>query len=118
MIKHLIEYLKSLGFDNLYVDFFPESADYTALLCWDHIPDITGAENGERHIQIKVRRGRASDALKACEEITKVFDPGQNEDGLDLTGFGRVYTRIKRLPILLERGENYAIYYSEITIWN
>lgn len=120
MLNGLKEYLIAKGYNNIYLDFMPDSAtvmDAINIVRWDQVVNSYGDGTGAHYVQIQVRRAGYDEAYSVCKSIMELLDSGVDEQLFDFGG--HIYVcRPRRAPILMSRDDNGGVtFYYETVIY-
>lgn len=119
MIDILKDYLVSKGFSHIYVDMMPAAEsqrDAAGLFLWSNPRSAVTGETSY-YVQIQVRRQEYNAAREDCIQMMSLIDSGQNEKLIHLTNEDSCIGRIRKGPLLLERGAGYTVFYGEMIFW-
>lgn len=118
MLNALRNYLIEKGYQNIYIDYWPEEPkDIITIYCWEKVAASMYDGTANHLIQLRVRRQDYDEAMRVCKELVTLLDSGDNERPIPLPHTGVVIGRVRRLPILLERQENAVTVYAELSLW-
>ena len=119
MTDKIKDYLLSLGYENIYIDMMPafESApEAVGILEWNN-PRAQFSGEITHYIQMQVRSINYDTAKAVCSDILSAFDSGENEALIQLNENASCISRVRRGPLILERGSGYTTFYGEIAVW-
>ncbi len=119
MLDGLKNYLAGNGYENICVDMMPDAAGQKqaiGLFLWN-APRETLSGETSYYVQVQVRRDNYDSAKNDCKTILDLLDSGKDERLIPLDETLSCIGRIRRGPLLLERGAGYAIFYGEIVLW-
>ena len=120
MIDALSEFLKTQGYENIYIDNLPDedtAPEAIGIFCWNHAVSEINDGSGTIYAQLQVRRKTAAEARKVCMELFKLLDSGLNEDILHLSGDRWCIARPRRGPVIIDRTAKTTTYYCETALW-
>ena len=120
MTEALKQYLKSSGYENVFVDFLPDvksQRDVIALRKWQHTVGEVNDGTGVQYVQIQARRRTREEAEAVCRELFVLLDSGIEEKILRLTQDTFCIARPRRGPLMLSRDNQQTTYYCEIALW-
>ncbi len=120
MLDGLKEYLEKEGISGIYLDLMPDvesGVDAVNLSEWDNVIPDPNDGTSTHYVQVQVRRSTYNLAKQDCKKIIRLLDSGENERLIWLTEDKCCIVRPHRGAVILERGEGYATFYCELTIW-
>ena len=121
MLLELGKYLKSKGYKNICADYMPDVNEQLEVIYIGKWGDTPGkVADAVHYIQIQVRRKTYEAAFSVCNELYKLLDSNREDDietVIQLTGDVFCIAIPRRGPVIMERGSNYATFYSELALY-
>ncbi len=120
MIDALSDFLKSQGYENVYIDNLPDedtSPEAIGIFCWSNSVAELSDGSGTYYVQLQVRRKTAAEARKVCMDLFQLLDSGLDEEILHLNEDRWCIARPRRGPTIIDRTAKTTTYYCETALW-